>query len=639
MIARNSLFDRRKRVNCESLLAIGTGQSIPVNNPNLNVSLLDYTVSMVVEGSGTISKGSWQVSISNVSLMHLTLTTSQVYDNAEPFDSNSRSWDAIGDLVIGAGFKIQHLKIASRSWIQSEIDADHRQPGYAPKSTHESILAHYVADREGLYFWDVVEQYNYAKPAPAYGSDGSYVLDTQKQLINDGDYLEFELVSVPIATAQFYRIGLYTYLPGGEEDVSQDGTIAVTQTNSQTIQIYEKGAYVGAIGSNQTGYRIRFYKQGNTIVITRIDTSGTETTARTETVSDVGNYYPCLQLLGQTPLVANVNVNGTPVVWNYLRKAKIDDASGLPYKSNSLDPHHATLQNFTPQQVDTEAGTQDAYLDFYDKTILRPFVDSDNDGTPDQPLTEKASLLPPLVNALKFDAASNQYASVSNFVPTKEKGYTYLFATYAIPTNSLEKGIFSKRGTSGNRIVAVFNFPSAGDLFLVNRTSSSAQSATFPALLIGDLNNLHQFVITEQQGELSLYKDGRLVQTKPTWTLHSGFDMIDGDLYIATDDDYLTSRELDGMLIQLGIAKGIITPRQVIELWNNGLLANPKASWRNLEWQLYPNWNQIIDDGSGNYSVADNSPQRYAIPLTGFTANNLDPNDPAYSSTPINDLR
>ena len=460
-VLEQTIQQRRARVACESLLAIAGGQSVLTSNPNLNVTLPDYTVTVVVEGTGTISKGGCSMNVNQSSLTHLAYTSTSIYANAQYLSPNSQMWDNTADLVIGAGLKVQHLKIANRNWTIEELKADRQQPGYAPTSTHESILAHYVADRQGMVMWDVCPQYNYAK-----------------------------------ATA--------------------------------------------------------------------------------------------------------------------------------------LTAYHATLQNFTPTQVDTQAGTNSAYLDFYKKTILKPFVDTDNDGTPDQPLIEVQSGLPPLRNALRFDASQNQYASVANLNVTKEKGYTFLFTLFYTPGN--QTFLLYKRDANSN-IFGFLQRPN-GELQISYYLNGSGSAPEAIKNGFGLKAGLNQIIISLFNVQLTMYQNGRVIQQKSTFDFDLGYDSP-VDLFGRTGRPEFA---LQGSAAQTGIAKGVITPRQVAELWNNSLLANPKANWKNLEWQIYPNWNKI-DGSTGNYSVADSSPQNHTINLSGFTAANLDPQDPAYALTEINSLR
>ena len=470
-VLERTIQQRRARIACESLLAIAGGQSVLASNPNLNVTLPDYTVTVVVEGTGTISKGGWSISVNQSSLTHLAYTSTSIYANAQYLSPNSQMWDNTADLVIGAGLKVQHLKIANRIWTIEELKADRRQPGDAPDSTHESILAHYVADREGLVMWDVVEQYNYAKA---------------------------------------------------------------------------------------------------------------------------------------TPIAA----------------------------------YHATLQNFTPAQVDTAGGTSDAYRDFYDKSILKPYVDSDSDGTPDQPLIEEKSGLPPLRNALRFDASQNQFLSVPNFLPTSDDGYTIVCTCKldtALPSSTMH--FWNKQS---NRTTGFVNPDGSVNMFHSNASGGPGFTTANTKV---DYTNINQFVFTVKENPNSLgnpsksiWVNDRLVAPSGATGGMVGFNELTGNFTIGYYTASGTQRYFDGYL-SVWVAKGIATRSQIAELWNNSLLSNPKTSWKNLDWQLIPDFNSINDDGAGNYTLTDSSPQNHTINLSGFTAANLDPQDPAYALTEINSLR
>lgn len=300
-------------------------------------------------------------------------------------------------------------------------------------------------------------------------------------------------------------------------------------------------------------------------------------------------------------------------------------------KATPLTAYHATLQNFTSQQVDTETGTNSAYLGFYDKTIYRPYVDSDQDGVPDQPLVEKSSLLPPLVNALRFTGTKR--ASVAQFNPSNENGYTFIFSFKIVEGTvftSQGDGLFRHLGSTGWDIVLRGNGTDAN--YITFGGSITGRIVYLPDSI--NIYDLHQLVLTSTSDGYSFYLDGRQIGSGSY--VPTGMDENPGDAYLAA---FVTSRAFQGNIVQTSIAKGTITPRQVIELWNNSLLSNPKASWTNLEWQLLPNFNHVNDDGAGNYTLTDNSPQNHTITLSGFSANNLDDQHPDYALTPINSLR
>ena len=247
---------------------------------------------------------------------------------------------------------------------------------------------------------------------------------------------------------------------------------------------------------------------------------------------------------------------------------------------------------------------------------------------------EKSSLLPPLINALRFDASQNQYASVSGFNPTKEKGYTIVMAIQRDGIVSSTEHLFSMN-------VAKFRayLIPTGIGFSNSTGVRGGGNAVYN--VTPDVSNITLLCFTVRQIDqgvdafTQIFLNGRLVVQGGSTGTYVGFDELSGTLNIGRNTG---ADDFDGNILSFGIAKGIITPRQVLEMWNNSLLANPKASWKNLEWQLLPNFNQI-NDNAGTYTLTDLSPQNHTINLSGFTAPNLDPVDPAYALTEINALR
>ena len=230
----------------------------------------------------------------------------------------------------------------------------------------------------------------------------------------------------------------------------------------------------------------------------------------------------------------------------------------------------------------------------------------------------------PLTKALKFNGA-NQYGSVANFNPTKEKGYCIILTVANISTKSVQTDL-SKRG-AGNSVLAFNARDTNGDgtleLLLQSRSTNDPSTQSVTQSLPIDYLKIHSFILNlHPNRKVDWYVDGRLIRSGFNDWQPVGYDELSNDFTIGgssfdlTSTTYFSQKEY----LQVGIAKGIATPSQIIQLWNNGLLANPKKSWNNLEWQLYPNWNQILDDGAGNYSLQDSSPQNHTIDLSGFDA-------------------
>ncbi len=673
MIVKNSLYDRRERVNVDSLLAFdgvnqyadaGVNNNLiaPFSDKNLpkaisffiqvpkGVDVTDFPVfSILYDDAGSYYgyelrlnnysrnrfgfKSQWvsnnQGRFQNLSvqakgsLYHVFLNLAD-YNNMELFvNGQRRSFINVGQnsgtvTVDGVtptlylGYSpwqnkyfhglLGHVSFHNDTLTETEIRSIHRHGGLIPTSTHAACVAHYVADREGLVIWDVCPQYNYAKESlqkylPDNLSDfstGSSV--TYDQLDDRLTFSDPDSDSTSVSSSSQAMEGL-------------------RENNKYRVEVevenYQRGQLEVRLNSRMGQNRDNPTNGTNVFIFTQNRYAG-EVVGRPTFTCRQGPQFDIVSF-------------------------KI-----IPLTEPVLDAYHATLQNFTPQQA--EGSGQDAYLDFYDKTPLRPFVDSDGDGEYDQPLVEKSSLLPPLQNALRFDASQNQYAGTSAvFTPSNEDGYTFL---YTIQANQKTGPLVSAADNVNNLRIStdVLRYNQGGvQAPQINFRVDQAGVAQYTHVLSGydiDVSKPLQIIISWKGSKILFYANGRLVAERTT-SKTLGFDSINQPLYINNDSFNLASGSFVGTrkTLQLGIAKGIITPRQVNELWNNSLLANPKTSWRNLEWQLLPNFNQINNDGAGNYTLTDNSPQNHTINLQGFTAANFDPQDPAYSLTEINALR
>jgi len=105
---------------------------------------------------------------------------------------------------------------------------------------------------------------------------------------------------------------------------------------------------------------------------------------------------------------------------------------------------------------------------------------------------------------------------------------------------------------------------------------------------------------------------------------------------IAASDFQITAGEKN--IAALSVITGQLEKVDAIRLAKNSLVANPTIKQQGEMGAIW-NFNQIQDDGAGNYSLQDLSPQNHTINLSGFTANHLDDQHPDYALTPINDLR
>lgn len=658
-----TIQQREARLNVDSLVNIATGldsnpQSVSVTtgspgDPNLNVSLADYTVSMVVEAQGawSVGLGSWQVSEADYQPTHLThiaFTATEIFVNSERVGTHTKSWDGVGDLVLSATQYIQHLKIANRSWTQEEIRADRWQPGYAPASTHASILAHYVADREGSVMWDCVGQYNYAKATALQAYHATLQNFTPEQVeggrqsayrnfytkqpylpssqpFNGVDQYADAGVNPNINNAIEYNVdwslsawinvlsaGTHFFLAHGHETTDyRHGIVLDTYLGYIELQIgkfnqvvrlaqYEVGVPLHLSFNRLTDGNYEVFKNG-------VPVSHSYRVIGQTINSSIYKNAEAIWTLGakknnQNPIINYGNVALDQVVVLNTRLTQ-QQARNL-YRSDGYPPNELQAAVVAHYVADsTQAGgvplvmpdlvaDSNASLTAY-PAALTGFSQVDD-------VIEKSSLLPPLRNAVKFVSASSQSGTAGNIG-------NITGIRFAVQLTVADQPLFTLDNTASTDIAVV-----AGTLTIGNSITGAQcyvdgnpQTLVDAGAILNDLG-LHDVVLL--------------------------FDSIAAtDFRITVGDKHLAA---------LNIVTGTLTRKNAIELSNNTLLANPTAR---LQDQLGAIWNlnNILDDGAGNYTLTNGAVATApsTITLNGYTAPNLDPTNPAYSLTPINDLR
>ena len=572
-----------------------------------------------------------------------TLSQSVMAATAELTLGYRNNWGNTSEIVYFPG-SLNHISFFNRTLTEPEIKSIHRHGGIIPQSTYAACVAHYVANREGFKLWDVVEQYNWAKgESIVYKtvnvSSGNFSIVVSKQKLSPGQKTSFNGLS---------SIGFQFQLVTSDTDKS-GGTVAYEMrynSSNSTVSFYQAGSLLAsdiAIDlSNNT--LMSWQRVGDKIEVS------TELQGVIYSYSNVANdswymraysshNFSSINIIANWTIGINYVVPSPNYAFSQIRIVRdgIAVSSLENVKLVKLIAYHATLENFTPAQV--EGSGQSAYLDFYDKTPLRPFVDSDGDGQYDQPLIEKSSLLPPLQNALRFDAAQNQYASVASFNPTAEKGYTFVVA-YDF------ESFFDSRWTPFAMVESLqnANFHIAVDtsfLEIVNRDVSN-QRTSFSGDIKGAVRSgLNMLTVSYDGAHVWFFVRDQLIAKRP-FTPAWGLDEINAPLTLNRLD--FDQGRINTKYCISGIAKGIITPRQVAEMWNNSLLANPKATWRNLEWQLLPNFNQIerisISPESEEFDAGHNWSLGAGWAITGgqLTSNDLIANQ-LVQITPTNQPR
>lgn len=294
-------------------------------------------------------------------------------------------------------------------------------------------------------------------------------------------------------------------------------------------------------------------------------------------------------------------------------------------KVTPITANHGVMTGWSDAEVVTEPEPT-SVIDFYD--ISSSLNWTDNGGA-----TEIASGLPPIENALSLNGTS-QYLSVSNFNPTKEKGYTYVAiwkndtATWA--PSSLPKFI-SKRNSIGGRPHILFGAltPFEGNTICVINSVSAAGADDRRVSTTTDLDEFQMSIGRDLPDDISIFINNGESQQTTTEEIHAGFDDADGDLTIGRDDGQ--SWYFDGHLCYIGIAKGNIPSYQTNKIWNNG---NPRYILEDIDWQLLVDFQNPFDDG-GTLKFPDLSGNDHDIVINGFA--NLAAVEAAL--TPLNELR
>jgi hypothetical protein len=248
---------------------------------------------------------------------------------------------------------------------------------------------------------------------------------------------------------------------------------------------------------------------------------------------------------------------------------------------------------------------QTAYKDFYSRQNYRPYKDSNHDSVPDSPLVAVSSEMAPAVNAVYFDKAKSQRAVLPDtFGPSSEKGYTVLINFFHPQTSfTTDYGdcLFSKR-VPGDTNQGFFCY-GFGDVLNIRGHGLGNVGIYKKYLNLGQ--GISQLVASfmpmdTNSHRVILYGNGIKAEERVIPHFLNSLDQLSSALNLAYDV-YGSGRYYSGHLISFGLAKGIITGQQVHELWNNSLLAAPKSSWKNLEWQCYLDFNQVLSSGTFYY--------------------------------------
>lgn len=617
MVIRKSKEKRKARINVESMLSFSGSQQILIaHNPNL--VLPNYSLSFIVNINSNFSLAKGAFSITESDLAGITgrkilvvVNSGAIWINSIQAGTHSKVFNNTSDLIISGDAMISHLAIYNRDLTLAETLYSWQNGGLVPASAHSACVAHYpMTHREGNMLWDVVGQYNYAKPLlnlfTNYGNNSGFA--------GAGDWTKSTGAAVSI---------LATYI-----------TVGNSATSSKRIYVpsnaLTKYKYTASIRTARATGIFEIF-QGATLI------------AASAGFGDLVNGN----------LTNNINFDFVVSGAFEVRYRQTGQGSGSSsdlfndrlQNNEALSPYHVTLANYTESQHTGSAQT--AWKEFYSKNDLRPYVDTDNDGTPNDPLIEKVSLLPPLKNALKFSAASFQHVTLPNSaIPYSSKGYVHV--SFIVPDLTQDSRIVSL--CCGDNLVLIsYNATSkviscayrdaTGSIFTTSMVHDFKAGQIISLTWVCEGSNIYRFRIngikinypftTGSAANQKWFSDWARMTAYNSFSTTTFFNLGRVRRLIPVDETIYT----DAIILDFHIGDYVPTAKEVIEWHNNSLLSNPKKQ------PFYRlNFNQIIDT-AGVYSLQNNGSSGGSATLSGFTADNVNPAHASYSLTPINNLR
>lgn len=230
---------------------------------------------------------------------------------------------------------LNHIIFFNRTLTEAEILGIHHYGGYLPKSVHAACVAHYVADREGLTMWDVVEQYNYLKE--------------QLQKYLSEDLSNFSTTASP-----------------GDSGISYNAVDDRLIFNAPDNNTISSSSSVG-VEPYRRGNKYRVEVDVENYISGQLEVRLNSRMAQNKNINNGTIIYPFTQ-----DRYDNELVGGSPVfVSRGQGKFDVTGFRIIPLTEPVLDAYPATLQNFTDAEVGIpNQSTNTAYLDFYNRTPI-----------------------------------------------------------------------------------------------------------------------------------------------------------------------------------------------------------------------------------------------------------------------------
>lgn len=503
------------------------------------------------------------------------------------------------------------IALFARKLAQPEISYIKNSGGILPATSHRYCIAHYPCNQaEGQYIYANQASYNYTRQPR--NDLAQYVI------LSENQYDLSDEISVQIYSSQ-----------------ERSHYLRIQANNGNAFYCYHANHQVKTGDNIGGGHQIR--------TATNIDTSVTAMK-----LLHSGGWLTCYYYYQQSSNWAFVDQIllsalsgssyyvglGTAVTY---QSVVLESSLGKDYVFDDtnryiVDGHRLTKISWVEEQhalelknVSTSEHSgydQTVYRDFYSKAFYRPYYDSNGYGDPDKPLRAVNSDMAPAVKAVYFQQSKSQKAYLlnSDFSPTNEKGYTILVNfvhPYSSFTTDYRDCLFSKRDSNDSALVFLgYGF---GDMMNVRGNVLSNVSVDKKYFNLG--LGVSQLIVTflplnnNTSHAVKVYGNGIKAADETKANPLESLDALDTNLEIAHDVSF-GPRYYTGYIISFGFAKGIVTYAQVAELWNNSLLAAPKKTWRNLDWQCYLDFNQIYHNGSDYFLEGFNGVQGY---LSGFS--------------------
>lgn len=239
---------------------------------------------------------------------------------------------------------------------------------------------------------------------------------------------------------------------------------------------------------------------------------------------------------------------------------------------------------------------------------------------------EKDTLLPEIKQSFNF--GGTRWFQIENFIPTKEKGYTYIFA-YSLDSDRLFASdvtdiFFSNRDGSGKFKYMLGEYNNTRKRIYIAQNAISVQRTIYVHTNETKQNSINTITIFEKDTptlDNKGYVNGTVANVTANFDGTIGWDTLtDNDTYIGKDSTI--ARILGGSLHHVSIWKGEISQNEIKRIVNNSLLANANISrlvGQGVDNVLYLNFNEgSFSENGVNVLLKDHSPIGHTVKAMGL---------------------